>query len=311
MSKQEQKGSDSPLSLFTQLKDTSSKIISKLNNIIHNKKIDHDSLEEIEELLISADFGPMIASRFKDKLSDIKLNETISILEIKKFIAEEIYKVLKPFEKKITLSENKKPYVILITGVNGSGKTTSIGKLTYFYSQSKKVSIISGDTYRAAATEQLEKITKHQCTNFYSAPIGTDPGALIYKSLSSSIKNQDDIVIIDTAGRLHNNNDLMDELEKIVRIIKKITKDGPHSTILTIDASIGQNAYSQLSKFKDTVDINGLIITKLDGTSKAGNIIGLSEKFQIPIHYIGVGEKNTDLNQFSAKEFAYSLMDIK
>jgi fused signal recognition particle receptor len=311
MSKQENKGPNPSLSLFTKLKDTSSKIVSKLNNIIYNKKIDYESLQEIEELLISADFGPIIASRFKDKLSNIKLNETISILEIKKFIAEEIYKVLKPFEKDIIFSEKKRPYVIIITGVNGSGKTTSIGKLTYFYSKSKKVSIISGDTYRAAATEQLDKVTKDQRTRFYSSPIGTDPGALIFKSLSESIKNQDDIVIIDTAGRLHNNNDLMAELEKIVRIIKKLTKDGPHSTILTIDASIGQNAYSQLSKFKDIVDINGLIITKLDGTSKGGSIIGLSEKFQTPIHYIGVGEKNTDLKQFDAKEFAYSLMDIR
>ena len=296
--------------LISQLKNSSSKILNELKNIIGKNKIDDYTLEKIEELMILADFGPNTASIFKDKLTKLKNKELASFSEIKKIIAEEIKIILEPFEKPIPISKTNKPNIILIAGVNGSGKTTTIGKLAYLFSKKYKASVVAGDTYRAAATEQLERVTNKHKIKLYKSEAGKDPSAVIFESLTSSKKNQDDILIIDTAGRLHNNTDLMAELEKIVRVIKKIDSSGPHSTILTIDSTVGQNAHSQVSKFKTLIGVNGLIVTKLDGSSKGGSLIGITDKFQLPIHYVGLGEKINQIEQFNAKEFANSLLEI-
>ena len=296
--------------LISQLKNSSSKILNGLNNIIGKNKIDDLTLEKIEDLMILADFGPNTASIFKEKLAKLKNKKLTSLSEVKKIIAEEIKIILEPFEKPIPISKTNKPNIILIAGVNGSGKTTTIGKLAYLFSKKHKVSVVAGDTYRAAATEQLERVTNKHKIKLYKSESGKDPSAVIFESLTSSTKNQDDIIIIDTAGRLHNNTDLMAELEKIVRVIKKIDSSGPHSTILTIDSTIGQNAYSQVSKFKTLIGVNGLIVTKLDGSSKGGSLIGITDKFQLPIHYVGLGEKINQIDQFNAKEFTNSLLEI-
>ncbi|MEE2705287.1 MAG: signal recognition particle-docking protein FtsY [Pseudomonadota bacterium] len=296
--------------LISQLKNSSSKFISGLKNIIGGRKIDDVTLQKIEDLMILADFGPSIASSFRDKLTNFKNRDSASLEEIKEIIAQEIKNILEPFEMPISISTMNKPNIILVVGINGSGKTTTIGKLAYLFYQKYKVSVIAGDTFRAAATEQLEKVTNKHQIQLYKSETGKDSSATIYESLMTARKNNDDIVIIDTAGRLHNNTDLMAELEKIVRVIKKIDPSGPHSTVLTVDSTIGQNAYSQVSRFKSSVGVNGLIITKLDGSSKGGSLIGITDKFHLPIHYVGIGEKIDQIEPFNAKEFSNSLLEI-
>ncbi|WP_341758539.1 MULTISPECIES: signal recognition particle-docking protein FtsY [unclassified Candidatus Tisiphia] len=299
-------------SIFTKLKqaliNSSDKISSGIDQIFYKKKLDEQTLNELEELLISSDITPSVAIELVSKLRSIKFDKEVSSLVIKEKLADIIGQLLiktsKPFEL-----YDKKLNVILVCGVNGSGKTTTIGKLAAIYSgQGKKVAIAACDTFRAAAVSQLSSWADRSGAMFITGEESADPASVAYTSMQSSIKNDVDILFIDTAGRLHNQKNLMEELGKIVRVIKKIDDTAPHHSILVIDATTGQNVYNQVEQFSAIANIKGLIVTKLDGTAKAGVIVGVVQQFTLPVYFIGIGEKIDDLKSFDPVLFASSLV---
>lgn len=293
------------------LKKSSSKITTGISDIFTKKKLDNATLDELEELLLTADMGVKATSKIIEQFSQKKQDKEITDIEIRTALASDIESILKPCEQTFSIDNTKKPFVILMIGVNGAGKTTTIGKLAAkFKAQGKKVSFIAGDTFRAAAVEQLKIWAERSDINIFSGPDGCDSAGLCYDGLQNAIKNGDDIVFIDTAGRLQNKNGLMDELKKIVRVIQKIIPDAPHQTLLTLDATTGQNAISQVETFKNMIGIDGLIVTKLDGSSKGGIVVAIAQETQLPIYYIGVGEKIEDLDLFNAHDYARSLLDL-
>ena len=293
------------------LKKSSDKLVSGISDIFTKKKLDSATIEELEELLITADLGIKATSKIIDKFSAKKQDKEISDIEIKELLANDIEEILKPCEQKFTIDDTKTPFVILMVGVNGAGKTTTIGKLAAkLKNQGKKVSFIAGDTFRAAAVEQLKVWAKRTNIRIFSGPDGCDSAGLCYDGLNMAIKNGDDVVFIDTAGRLQNKSGLMDELKKIVRVIQKIIPDSPHRVLLTIDATTGQNALSQVQTFKEIVGVNGLVVTKLDGSSKGGILVAIAEENNLPIYFIGVGEKIEDLDVFNAHEYSRSLLGL-
>ncbi len=238
------------------------------------------------------------------KLKKGKFDKEITSDEVKQFLANEIAGMLKEFEKKIEISDN--PFVILLAGVNGSGKTTAIGKLAHrFKAMGKSVGIIAADTFRAAAIGQLKVWADRTNSAFYAKEEGSDAASVVYEGLA---KAKEDVILIDTAGRLQNKKELLFELEKIVRTIKKLNPDAPHITLLTLDATVGQNAISQLEVFDETVNVSGLIINKLDGSSKAGVLLALAEQFKKPVYLVGMGEGIDDLKDFSSSDYAENLM---
>ncbi|MBR1756440.1 MAG: signal recognition particle-docking protein FtsY [Alphaproteobacteria bacterium] len=292
------------------LKKTSSNITNGITDIFTKKKLDSATLEELEELLICADFGVETAAGIISKFASQKQDKEITDEEIRKLLAAEIEQHLIPCEQVFSV-ENAKPCVILMVGVNGAGKTTTIGKLAAkLQQQGKKVSFIAGDTFRAAAVEQLKVWAERLNIRVYSGSNGCDSAGLCYDGLKAVIKNGDDVVFIDTASRLQNKNGLMDELKKIVRVIQKIMPDAPHGVLLTLDATTGQNAVSQVQIFREIVGVNGLIVTKLDGTSKGGILVAIANESKLPIYFIGVGEKVDDLDIFSAHDYAYRLLNL-
>ncbi|MDR0329951.1 MAG: signal recognition particle-docking protein FtsY [Rickettsia sp.] len=299
-------------SIFTKLKqaliNSSDKISSGIDQIFYKKKLDDQTLNELEELLISSDITPSVAIELVSKLRSIKFDREVSSLVIKEKLADIIGQLLiktsKPFEL-----YDKKLNVILVCGVNGSGKTTTIGKLAAIYSgQGKKVAIAACDTFRAAAVSQLSSWADRSGSMFITGEESADPASVAYTSMQSSIKNDVDILFIDTAGRLHNQKNLMEELGKIVRVIKKIDDTAPHHSILVIDATTGQNVYNQVEQFSAIANIKGLVVTKLDGTAKAGVIVGVVQQFTLPVYFIGIGEKIDDLKPFDPVLFASSLV---
>ena len=293
------------------LKKSSSKIQIGLVDVFTKKRIDDESLEALEEALISADMGVRVATKIVTGFSKNKFNKEISEQDLKVELSKNIEDIIKEVEEPLIINNDHKPHVILMTGVNGAGKTTSIGKLAKKYTDmGKKVSLIAGDTFRMAAIEQLSVWGKRCGIEVYSSKIGSDAAGLCFDGLTQAIKNKDDVVFIDTAGRLQNKQGLMDELKKIVKVIKKVIPDAPHNTILTIDATVGQNAISQVKIFKEMIDINGIVITKLDGSAKGGILVAVSEEFRIPVHFIGIGEKIEDLQEFNAKEYSKSLLGL-
>ena len=294
------------------LKKTSNSITSGISDIFTKKKLDSATLEELEELLITADFGVTTAAEIMQKFATQKQDKEITDEEIRRLLAAEIEQRLKPCEQPFAIDPAHKPFVILMVGVNGAGKTTTIGKLAAkLQQQGKKVSFIAGDTFRAAAVEQLKVWAERLKIRVFSGPDGCDSAGLCYDSLNAAIKNGDDVVFIDTAGRLQNKSGLMDELKKIVRVIQKIIPDAPHKVLLTLDATTGQNAVSQVQIFREIVGVNGLIVTKLDGSSKGGILVAIAAESKLPIYYIGVGEKIEDLDSFCAHDFACQLLNLK
>lgn len=290
------------------LNKSSKKLNEGLDQIFKSKKIDNDTLEELEELLITSDIGISVSDEIIQNLQKKKFSN-INIDEIKNNIFNSLVFILNPVEKK--LIPNSKPYVILMIGVNGSGKTSTIGKLANkFLSQNKKVGIVAADTFRAAAIEQLEIWARKSGSIFFSSKLNSDPAALIYKSYKESLENSLDILLIDTAGRLHNKVNLMDELSKIIRVLNKIDINLPSEVILVLDGNSGQNSIKQVDKFNQVCPLTGLIITKLDGSAKGGFIVSISQKFKIPIFSLGIGESPNDLIDFNAKEFSKALLDI-
>lgn len=293
------------------LKKSSSKLTDGISDIFNKKKVDEQTLEELEELLITSDLGVKATTKIMGNFARRRLNKDISNDEIRKELAEDIENILKPCQQPLVIDSKIKPYIILMVGVNGAGKTTTIGKLaSKLKAQNKKISFIAADTFRAAAVEQLQVWGKRNDIRVFSGENGCDAAGLCFDGITEAIKQKDDIVFIDTAGRLQNKSGLMDELKKVVKVIKKVVPDAPHTTLLTIDATTGQNALSQVKIFKEMVDVSGLVITKLDGSAKGGILIAIAEETPTPIHYVGVGEAIDDLDEFQAGEFARSLMDM-
>ena len=294
------------------LKKSSSKLTDGISGIFTKKKLDASTLEELEELLISADMGVKTSAKIVAAFGANRQDKDISEEEIKAKLAEEIEKILLPCQKSLEIDSNQKPFVILMIGVNGAGKTTTIGKLAQKLKlQGKKVSLIAADTFRAAAVEQLQVWGERADVRVFAGPNGCDSAGLCYDGLAQAIKAGDDVVFIDTAGRLQNKSGLMDELKKIDKVIKKIIPTAPHATILTLDATNGQNAMAQVEIFGEALKIDGLVMTKLDGTAKGGILAAIADEHPTPVFYIGVGESIEDLNEFNATEFARGLMGIQ
>ena len=290
---------------------TRTQLISNLSEVVLGKKeIDEELLDDLEEVLISSDIGPETTQRILDSIiKKIERSELSNPAVLKKEIQIEIEKIM---NKKYSFLEtsDRKPLILLFVGVNGVGKTTTIGKIASKYrKQGKKVLMGAGDTFRAAAIEQLEEWSKRADCHIVSKEPGSDPSAVMFETIKKGINEGYDVVICDTAGRLHNNKNLMEELKKMIRVIRKLIPDAPHEVFLVLDATTGQNAIFQTKEFLQAADLTGLIITKLDGTSKGGVLIGIVNEFDVPVRYIGIGEQIEDLRTFDAQQFTESLFN--
>ncbi|MBR1399735.1 MAG: signal recognition particle-docking protein FtsY [Alphaproteobacteria bacterium] len=293
------------------LKKSSAKITAGISEIFTKKKLDAATLDELEELLLSSDIGVKATTEIMQKFSARRQDKEITDAEIRQLLAQDIVQILQPCEQPFELNQQDAPSVILMVGVNGAGKTTTIGKLAAkFKAQGKKVSFIAADTFRAAAVEQLNVWAERNNIRIFSGPNGCDSAGLCYDGLNMAIKNNDDIVFVDTAGRLQNKSGLMDELKKIVKVMKKVMPDAPHKILLTIDATTGQNAISQVQAFKEIIGADGLIVTKLDGSSKGGIMVAVAKETGLPVYFVGVGEKIEDLDVFKAQDYAENLLGI-
>ena len=274
---------------------------------VMRRTLDDDMLEQLEELLIASDMGVDTALRVTANLAEGRYGKKLSVTEIKQLLSDEISRIMEPVAKPLPIYP-KRPQVVLVVGVNGSGKTTTIGKLaSQFRAAGKSVVIAAGDTFRAAAVEQLQIWGERAGVPVLTAPEGSDPASLAFDSITKAQAEDADLLMIDTAGRLQNRADLMEELAKIVRVIRKKDPDAPHNTLLVLDATTGQNALSQVETFKKLADVTGLVMTKLDGTAKGGVLVALADKFGLPIHAIGVGEQIDDLAPFDPEDFAKAL----
>lgn len=295
--------------LKSALNKTSDKLSAGIENIFHKKKLDLNSLNELEELLISSDTGVKVAGQIIELLKKKKFDKEITVEEVKLELALTISQLMEKNDRKFQLNNGLN--IILVCGVNGNGKSTSIGKLASFYTQEgKKVGIAACDTFRAAATDQIAKWAERAGAILFTGEENSDPASVAYRAVTESYNRNLDILFIDTAGRLHNQKNLMDELAKIVRVIQKVDQSAPHHILLVIDATTGQNAFIQTEEFKRLVPVSGLVVTKLDGTAKAGVIIGISEKNSLPVYFIGVGEGVDDLKPFSSIDFARALVNV-
>ena len=298
--------------LKTGLFKSSEKISQGVKKIFVNKKLDIQTLNDLEELLIMADLGPSAAEKLTAELANEKFDKNIKPEEVKTFLAKKIEETLVDVAKPLILNNSKTPSVVLVVGVNGTGKTTTIGKLAHQYSsEGKKIMIAACDTFRAAAVEQLQIWAERSNAEFVKSSQGCDSAGLAYEALEKAKSKKIDVLFIDTAGRVQNRTELMEELAKIIRVIRKLDPESPHHCLLTLDATTGQNAVSQVEIFKEMAEISGLIVTKLDGSAKGGILLSLAEKFSLPVHAIGVGEKIEDLQSFEAQEFAKSLMGLE
>ncbi len=290
------------------LKKSSDKLSIGIGDIFTKRKIDTETLDELEELLISSDMGYSATAEVIKQFGKQRMNKEANENEIKQALADNIADILKPCQQQFLLSDNK-PHVILMVGVNGAGKTTTIGKMAHKF-KGKKISLIAGDTFRAAAVEQLKIWGERNKVRVFSGENGCDAAGLCFDGLSKAIEENDDVVFIDTAGRLQNKVNLTEELKKIIRVIQKILPQAPHHTILCLDAVTGQNALDQVKIFKDIAGVNGLIINKLDGTAKGGVLTAIAHNAPLPIYFIGVGEAIDDLMEFDAQTFANSLLGL-
>ncbi len=293
------------------LSKSSGKISTGISDIFTKKKLDAATLEQLEELLITADLGPATAAKLAQAVGKNRFDKEIAPEEIKQALADEIENILKPVEKPLDTNAAK-PFVVLMVGVNGTGKTTTIGKLAHHLkADGKNVMLAAGDTFRAAAVEQLKVWGARNGCPVIAKETGADAASLAYEAIERAQAENADVLFIDTAGRLQNKSDLMAELEKINRVIKKKIPEAPHATILVLDATVGQNAHSQAELFKEIVNISGIIVTKLDGTAKGGVLVGLAERFALPVYAIGIGEGVDDLRPFTARDFALGLTGLE
>lgn len=300
------------LGFFSRLKAgltrSTTKLTTGITDTFTKRKLDDFALEELEELLIGADLGPTVAAKVIRAFRRARFGQDVTPPEIRAALADEIAKILAPVAQPLTIDESRKPFVILMVGVNGTGKTTTIGKLAQSYADAgHKPMMVAGDTFRAAAVEQLQIWAERARVPIVTGPQDADPAGLAFDAMVRASREGADILLIDTAGRLHNKAALMEELRKIIRVIRKRDDTAPHAILLTLDATTGQNALTQVKTFKEMVDLTGLIVTKLDGSARAGVVVALAESSALPIHAIGVGEQAADLRPFSATDFARAL----
>ena len=297
--------------LSSGLKRTSNSLGSAVADLVTKRKLDRAMLEDIEDVLLRADLGTEVAARIAAAVGVGRYDKTISADDVKSVVAAEVEKVLVPVAKPLVIDETQKPFVVLVVGVNGSGKTTTIGKLAAKLSaEGRKVMLVAGDTFRAAAIEQLKIWGERTRSPVIAGKQGSDSASVAFNALNAARAGKLDVLLIDTAGRLQNKAELMNELEKVVRVIKKVDTSAPHAVLLVLDATVGQNALSQVEAFHRTAGVTGLVMTKLDGTARGGILVALSEKFKLPVHFIGVGEGVDDLRPFTARSFARSLMGL-
>jgi fused signal recognition particle receptor len=300
---------------FSRLKEGLSRSTQKLGggigDVFRKRRLDEEALDELEELLISADLGTEAAARVIDAFRRTRFGREVTEEEIREALAEEIAGILEPVARPLEIDRELKPHVVLVVGVNGTGKTTTIAKLAQQYrEQGLRPMLVAGDTFRAAAVEQLQIWGQRTGVPVVAGPPNADAAGLAFDALSRAMAERADVLLIDTAGRLHNKLVLMDELRKIIRVMQKRDPMAPHSVILVLDATTGQNAIQQVKVFKEMVDVTGLIVTKLDGSARGGIVIALAETFGLPVHAVGVGEQAGDLRPFDAREFAQSLVGL-
>jgi fused signal recognition particle receptor len=293
------------------LSKTSSKVTTSLSSLLGRSKLDASSLEEVEDALIAADLGTASALKLAAAMNKHKFDGPVTSESLALALANGISDILEPVAQPIDIDAANKPHVVLLVGVNGSGKTTTAGKLAQQWSaMGKSVMLAAGDTFRAAAIEQLQVWGERTGTQVIAGKQGGDAAALAYEAMATATQKGCDVLIIDTAGRLQNRSELMDELGKIVRVIKKHDEAAPHNSIIVLDGTVGQNALSQVKAFQEIAGITGLIVTKLDGSAKGGVVIALAEEFGLPVHAVGVGEGVDDLQPFDAREFANALAGV-
>lgn len=297
--------------LVSGLSKSSNKLVSGISDIFTKRKLDDAALTELEDLLLAADLGTATAMRLTGDLAKTRFGKDITPEEVRTTFANDIAKVLEPVALPLAIDPTQKPFVILMVGVNGAGKTTTIGKLAQqFKRDGLKVSLAAGDTFRAAAVEQLKIWGARVGVPVIARDAGADAAGLAFEAVQEAKKRGDDVLLVDTAGRLQNRDELMAELRKIARALAKVDASAPHATLLVLDSTVGQNAHSQVDVFKSIVGVTGLVMTKLDGTAKGGVVVALAEKFKLPVHYIGVGEGADDLRPFTSHSFARSLMGL-
>lgn len=293
------------------LSRTSSALATGISDLFTKRKLDANTLEDLEDILIQADLGIATSARIAKAVGEGRYDKQIEPEEVKTILAREVESILTPVAIPLAIDATKKPFVILMVGVNGSGKTTTIGKLAAkFRAEGKSVMLAAGDTFRAAAIEQLKVWGQRTGAEVVSGQQGADAAGLAFEALQKAKADGTDILLIDTAGRLQNKTGLMDELAKVVRVIRKLDPEAPHVALLVLDATVGQNAISQVEAFQETAGVTGLVMTKLDGTARGGILVALAAKFGLPVHFIGVGESVDDLEPFSARDFARAVAGL-
>ena len=290
---------------------SSDKLTGGIAGIFTGRRLDDEALEELEEVLISADLGVSTAGKLSASLAKTSFDRDVSAEDVRRTLSGEIAKILEPVAEPLDVDDSHTPHVILVVGVNGSGKTTTIGKLAKAYTDAGgSVMLAAGDTFRAAAIEQLQIWGERVDAPVIARDSGADAAGLAFDALKQAQEEKRELLLIDTAGRLHNKEGLMAELQKISRVIKKIDPSAPHEVLLVLDATTGQNAIQQVATFKEMVDVTGLVLTKLDGSARGGVLVALAEKFGLPVYAIGIGEGVEDLRPFDAQDFADSLLDV-
>ncbi len=298
---------------FSRLKEGLSRSTQKLSGGLATgftrRKLDDAALEELEELLIGADLGPAVAGRVIAEFRRTRFGRDVTDEEVRDALSAEIAAILEPVARPLVLDPARRPHVVLVAGVNGTGKTTTIGKLALQYrDQGLRAVLVAGDTFRAAAVEQLQIWGERTGAPVISGKPEADAAGLAYDGLASARSSGADVLLIDTAGRLHNKTALMEELRKLIRVLRKADPTAPHSVLLVLDATTGQNAVAQVRVFREMVDVTGLIVTKLDGSARGGIVVALAEEFGLPVHAVGVGEQAGDLRPFTALDFARGLV---
>jgi len=293
------------------LSKSTKRVTESITGLFTKKKLDQATLNELEDALIQADLGVSVAARLVEKLGKERFGKEVTDEEVRSAFADDIAEILAPVAVQLAIDKARKPHVVLVIGVNGSGKTTTIAKMAHlFKGEGKKVMLAAGDTFRAAAVEQLKVWGDRAGVPVVSKQTGADAAGLAYEALEKAKAEGCDVLLIDTAGRLHNKTNLMEELAKIVRVIRKLDPTAPHSSLLVLDATVGQNAHAQVETFKSLSPVDALVVTKLDGSAKGGVLVALAEKFKLPVVAIGVGEGIDDLRPFEARAFARSLMGL-
>ena len=287
------------------LSRTSSALTTGITDLFTKRKLDATTLEDLEDILIQADLGLATSARIAKAVGEGRYDKQIAPEEVRSILAREVEQILTPVARPLAIDTAKRPFVVLMVGVNGSGKTTTIGKLAAkFRAEGKTVMLAAGDTFRAAAIEQLKVWGERTGAEVVFGQQGADAAGLAFEALQKAKANGTDILLVDTAGRLQNKQGLMDELAKVVRVIRKLDPEAPHAALLVLDATVGQNAVSQVEAFHNTAGVTGLVMTKLDGTARGGILVALAAQFGLPVHFIGVGESVEDLEPFSARDFA-------